>query len=278
MKQKNMKKQTLFWILAIIITISTGLYQRMTGPTYPVTRSVEIEGAVIEASLPRSHGGTTDREVSIKVPDGNIEGLIIYKRYKTADLLDTIDMAVQGLELIGYLPGQPPAGKLEYTIVLVKDNRSYTVNEVPVIIRFKGSVPAFVLIPHILFIFTAQLLSLVAGLFAIYRLRRYKLYGILTIIFLFIGGFILGPVIQKYAFGAFWTGFPFGQDMTDNKVLFAMLFWILAVVMNIRKDRPAYGWIAALVFFLVNMIPHSVLGSELDYETGVVNTGMILIL
>ncbi len=186
-------------------------------------------------------------------------------------------MKLQEGELIGYLPNQPPAGKLEYTVVLLKDKQAYTVNDVPVVIRFKGSVPAYVLIPHILFIFTAQLLSLVAGLFAVYRLRRYKLYGILTIIFLFVGGFVLGPVIQKYAFGAYWTGFPFGQDMTDNKVLVALLFWILAVIMNFRKDRPAYAWIAALVFFLVNMIPHSVLGSELDYETGVVNTGMILL-
>jgi FtsH-binding integral membrane protein len=185
-------------------------------------------------------------------------------------------MVIEGQDLIGYLPNQPPAGKLEYTIVLMKNDRSYIVNEVPVVIRFKESVPKFVLIPHILFIFTAQLLSLVAGLFAVYRLRRYKLYGILTIIFLFVGGFVLGPVIQKYAFGAFWTGFPFGQDMTDNKVLVALLFWILAVVMNIRKDRPTYAWIAALVFFLVNMIPHSMFGSELDYETGVVNTGMIM--
>jgi hypothetical protein len=272
-----MKKQTLFWILAVVITISTVIYQRKTGPTYPVNLTIEIEGADIEVSLPRSHGGSTDREISIAVPGEDIEGLIIYKRYKTADPLDTIRMVTQGQDLIGYLPNQPPAGKLEYRVVLESNNRSYTVNEIPVIIRFKGSVPGFVLIPHILFIFSAQLLSLVAGLFAVYRLRRYKLYGILTIVFLFAGGFVLGPVIQKYAFGAYWTGFPFGQDMTDNKVLVAMLCWILAVVMNIRKDRPAYAWIAALVFFLVNMIPHSMFGSELDYETGVVNTGMMLL-
>ena len=272
-----MKKQTIFWILAVVITLSTVIYQRKTGPTYPVNRTVEIAGADIEVSLPRSHGGSTDREVSVTVPGDDIGGLIIYKRFKTADPLDTVRMKLQGQELIGYLPSQPPAGKLEYTVVLLSDNQAYPVNKVPVVIRFKGSVPAFVLIPHILFIFTAQLLSLVAGLFAVYRLRRYKLYGILTIIFLFVGGFVLGPVIQKYAFGAYWTGFPFGQDMTDNKVLVALLFWILAVVMNIRKDRPAYAWIAAIVFFLVNMIPHSMFGSELDYDTGVVNTGMILL-
>jgi hypothetical protein len=272
-----MKKQTIFWILAVVITISTVIYQRKTGPTYPVNRTVEIGGTDIKVSLPRSHGGNTDREISVTVPGDDIEGLIIYKRFKTADPLDTVRMVMQGQDLIGYLPSQPPAGKLEYTVVLLNDNQAYKVNDVPVIIRFKGSVPAFVLIPHILFIFTAQLLSIVAGLFAVYRLRKYKLYGILTIIFLFVGGFVLGPVIQKYAFGAYWTGFPFGQDMTDNKVLVALLFWILAVVMNIRKDRPAYAWIAAIVFFLVNMIPHSMFGSELDYETGVVNTGMMLL-
>jgi hypothetical protein len=272
-----MKKQTIFWILAVVITITTVIYQRKTGPTYPVEQNIEIGSTNIEASLPRSHGGNTDREISVTVPGDDIGGLIIYKRFKTADPLDTVRMKLRDGELIGYLPNQPPAGKLEYTVVLLKARQAYTINEVPVVIRFKGSVPAFVLIPHILFIFTAQLLSLVAGLFAIYRFKKYKLYGLLTIIFLFVGGFVLGPVIQKYAFGAYWTGFPFGQDMTDNKVLVALLFWILAVVMNIRKDRPAYAWIAALVFFGVNMIPHSVLGSELDYETGLVNTGMILL-
>jgi hypothetical protein len=274
----KMKKQTIFWILAVVVTIVTVIYQRKTGPTYPVKRNIEIAGTTIEVSLPRSHGGNTDREISILVPGEDIRGLIIYKRYKTEDPLDTLQMRLQGHELVGYLPHQPPAGKLAYTVILLQDGTRYLVNDVPVIIRFKGSVPAFVLIPHILFIFTAQLLSLVAGLFAIYRLPRYKLYGILTIALLFVGGFILGPVIQKYAFGAFWTGFPFGQDMTDNKVLVAMLFWILAAVMNIRRDRPAYAWIAALVFFLVNMIPHSMFGSELEYDTGVITTGMVMII
>jgi hypothetical protein len=55
-----------------------------------------------------------------------------------------------------------------------------------------------------------------------------------------------------------------------------MVFWILAVVMNIRRDRPALALLAAVVFFLVNMIPHSMFGSELDYQSGEVMTGMIL--
>ncbi len=49
---------------------------------------------------------------------------------------------------------------------------------------------------------------------------------------------ILGPIVQKYAFGELWTGIPFGWDLTDNKTLIAFLFWILAVIMNRKKERP----------------------------------------
>ena len=273
-----MRKQTIFWILAVIVTISTAYYQRRTGPTKPVKYIVEISGELIEAHLPRSHGGETDREIRITAPNTGIGGMVISKRYKMDEPYDTVSMSRLGDELISRLPSQPPAGKLEYRVHLTHQGKEYPLNEIPVVIRFKGAVPGWVLIPHILFIFAAQLLSLVAGLYAIYRLKGFKLYGYLTVILLLFGGFILGPVIQKYAFGAFWTGFPLGQDLTDNKVLFAMIFWLLAIFMNAKKERPVYTIIASIVFFLINMIPHSLMGSELDYESGEVLTGMILFL
>ncbi len=269
-------KKTLIWISAILITLATVIYQRKTGPTYPVECTTEIAGQTIESELPRSHGGEGGREVRIEVKNRDIEGMIIFKRYKTEDPYDTVQMVRQDHGLSGLLPHQPPAGKLEYRVVMVKNGIPYPLNETPVVIRFKGDVPAGVLIPHILFIFAAELLSLIAGLYVLFRLSRYKLYGILTVAFLFAGGFVLGPVIQKYAFGAFWTGFPFGQDLTDNKVLFAMVFWILAMTLNIRRDRPRLVLLASIVFFLMNMIPHSAFGSELDYDSGEVISGMIL--
>jgi hypothetical protein len=272
-----MKKQTFLWILAVLVTLVTAYYQRKTGPTKPVSHSVELLGETIESSFPRSHGGETDAEIRITAENNKIEGMLVYKRFKSDQLPDTLAMSRVGPDLVAYLPVQPPAGKLEYQVLLRFDGQDAPINEVPIVIRFKGDVPALVLIPHILFIFAAQLLSLLAGLYAIYRLNKYKIYGILTVIFILIGGFILGPIMQKFAFGAYWTGFPLGQDLTDNKVLFAMVFWILAVAMNTRKERPAYTWIAAAVFFLINMIPHSLMGSELDYESGEVMTGMILL-
>ena len=46
------------------------------------------------------------------------------------------------------------------------------------------------------------------------------------------GGFVLGPLVQKAAFAAYWTGIPWGWDLTDDKTLFAALFWGAAVFLQ----------------------------------------------
>ena len=85
-----------------------------------------------------------------------------------------------------------------------------------------------------------------------------------------------GPIVQYYAFNELWTGIPFGWDLTDNKTLIALIFWILAVVMNRKKERPLYVALASFVLLLVFSIPHSLFGSQLDYTSGQVTQGIIL--
>ena len=87
------------------------------------------------------------------------------------------------------------------------------------------------------------------------------------------GGMILGPIVQKYAFGELWTGIPFGWDLTDNKTLIAVAAWILAVIMNRKREKPGYTIAAAVILLLVYSIPHSLFGSELDYVSGTVGQG-----
>jgi hypothetical protein len=58
--------------------------------------------------------------------------------------------------------------------------------------------------------------------------------------------------------------------------LIALIFWILAVAMNRKKERPYYVALAAVVLLLVYSIPHSMFGSELNYESGSVTQGIIM--
>lgn len=262
MKHKNL----IFWIVAIVVTLSMVIYQRMTGPTHPISGETTLGGENIKYKLLTSYGGPDDAEIVFDDPNGKLEGTLTYKRYPSHDTSTQVAMSHQGGKLIAVIPHQPPAGKIEYSIELTDGTSKVVLTEEPVRIRFKGDVPAFILIPHILLMFLAMLYSTRTGVEAIAKGSRTLKYSILTAAFLFVGGLILGPIVQKYAFGAYWTGWPFGHDLTDNKTAVAFIFWGIAIY-KLYKNKEKQGWalVAVIIMTLVYMIPHSVLGSEIDY-------------
>ena len=263
-----MKRSILLWIIAIVLTVLTAAYQRMTGPTYPLSGETTLNGKTIKYALDRSHGGEDDHQIKIKTNDENISGVLEWKRYKTNDEWLPVEMKYEKGFLAGYLPHQPPAGKLMYRITLEKDSEKVVLNNShPVVIRFKGDVPIFIIIPHVILIFMAMLFSTRTGLEFFNKEPNYKKLAYWTFGLLILGGMIFGPIMQKYAFDAFWTGIPFGIDLTDNKTLIAVIGWIIALV-AIKKSTNPKRWVifASVLMFIVYLIPHSVLGSELDYN------------
>ena len=84
---------------------------------------------------------------------------------------------------------------------------------------------------------------------------------------LVIGGLMLGPIVQRIAFGAYWTGWPYGHDLTDNKTLIAFLAWLTATILAWRRANTrlavTLGWVVMMGIFL---IPHSARGSQLDWS------------
>ena len=274
-----MWKKILFWVLAIVITLGSAVYQRMTGPTYPKSYEIKVEEKNCGFKLPRSQNGITDAMIRIEIPNAKISGQVFYRKYKTGKDFDTITMHRENEELVAWLPKQPAAGKLEYGL-LINNTENEVIFSTPenIVIRFKDNVPAFVLIPHIILIFLAMLLSTLTGFYAIANFSSYKFYTMVTLLLFLIGGMMMGPIVQKYAFGEFWTGFPIGKDLTDNKALIAFLFWMVAWIGNRKDERKYLVIIAAVVNLVIFLIPHSLRGSELDYVSGEINTGMISIM
>jgi hypothetical protein len=79
-------------------------------------------------------------------------------------------------------------------------------------------------------------------------------------------------MIQKFAFGAYWTGWPIGKDLTDTKTLIAACFWMVALIFSGKKPGQLLAILAAIALLAVYSIPHSTSGSEFNYETGQVET------
>lgn len=263
-----MKKTILLWVIAFILTVLTAVYQRMTGPTYPVSGKIKIENKEVKYSLDRSHGGEDDHLIKIKTDDDLTRGIVSWKRFKSSDDWTIDTMLYQSGYLTALLPHQPPAGKLIYKISLSQNGKTINLNDGhPVVIRFKGDVPIFIIIPHVILIFLAMLFSTRTGLEFFKKEPNYKKLVYWTFGLLILGGMIFGPIMQKYAFGEFWTGVPFGIDLTDNKTLIAAIGWVVALI-AMKKSANPKRWIifASILMFVVYLIPHSVLGSELDYN------------
>ncbi len=262
-----MKKSTAFWILSFLITLASAYYQRRTGPTYPIEGKASLNESEFSYRLERSHGGETDCPVQIKTNDPAVSGTLEWKRHGIDEAFVQAPMTFSLGTLSANLPHQPPAGRLDYRIVLQANSERLVLPAGgPATIRFKGDVPGYILIPHILAMFIAMFLSTRTGLEILNPSPHLKALTYSTLGFLIVGGMILGPIMQKHAFGAYWTGWPVGIDLTDNKTLIALLGWVGAAVSLNKAKRPEiWTAIAAVLLLAAYMIPHSLRGSELKY-------------
>jgi hypothetical protein len=272
-------KKVMFWVLAVVISLAAMFYQRMTGPTYPKKYEVTYQNEEYGFSVPRSNNGRPGAyPVEVELPEA-FSANLVWRLFPSEDSWSTLEMVREGDLLVSSLPHQPPAGKIEYHLELMADGELIDLqDEENVVIRFRADVPAWALIPHVLMMILAVIWSMATIIFAFANIPSYKKHVGFTIIFLLIGGFILGPVVQKYSFGQFWTGWPLGDDLTDNKTLFALIAFVAAWFLR----NKSYGrWLAigaALVMLAVYLIPHSMGGSELDRESGEVVTGSLMLL
>ena len=162
---------------------------------------------------------------------------------------------------------------MEYYVVLETAEGAVRIpEEGTLILRYKDPVPLGVLVPHIICMFIGLLVGVRTALGAAVRPKGIKRLAWTTLGLMTVGGMILGPIVQKFAFGAFWTGWPFGYDLTDNKTLIMWIVWVGVVVILSRRKSES-DWVgrgsilaAAVVMLTVYLIPHSLRGSELDYS------------
>jgi len=279
-------KRILSWAAAAALTLLCFAFQNRTGPTYPLEGTFPTAKGDVAFKLLRSEEIGTGLQIMLRDPvPAGVSAKVRYRRYKSNDGWSETTMvpgtfrfsrrgSAEEVRGVGAtLPSLPErAGKYEY-LVLVDDGsgqRSVT-GERPVYARYKAPVPRAVLLVHILVVFLSMTLALRAGMQAI---AGGEVRGLLwaTIGSLVLGAFVLGPIVQKYAFGVWWSGVPFGYDWTDNKVLVELLAWLgaAAAALLSRNPRSVRAAVigATVVTLAVYFIPHSIFGSEYDYTRG----------
>lgn len=267
-------------LVAFVAMYSMARYQRRTGPTWPIPVEETLAGSEITGELIRTQPGDEDARVALAASSVDTQGEVLWRRYPTREDWSRLEMVREeteiGPELAAYLPNQPAAAKLEYSVRLWQGGEELHLPEGgTAVIRYRDEVPAWVLIPHVITMFLTLWIVFRAALGALLGETAVRRFIPSILGFLLFGGFFLGPLVQKFAFDDWWTGWPFGTDWTDNKTLAALIAWLIA--WWLCKKFPQIQRFAVLgatvVMVVVYLIPHSMGGSELDWETMEIETG-----
>lgn len=271
----SLRVKVLLWVAAAAVMLGSMVYQRLTGPTHPRRGAFAMAGATHAYKVSRSGDSGEDERIAVPDPGHGVTGVLSYRRFRTADPFTSVPLRAEARrgrkELAARLPRQPAAGKLEYVLRLEGPGGPVTVppDGGAIVIRFKDHVPAPLLVAHVAMMFLGVMVGVRAGLAAAAGASDMASQAWATLVCLTAGGLVLGPFVQKRAFGAYWTGFPFGGDLTDNKTVLMWGAWVLAcAVLWAARRGPARVAVAlaSLAMLVVYLIPHSARGSELDYS------------
>ncbi len=256
------------WVLTILCTACLLVYQRVTGPTYPIRVHSQIGGAEVSGKLIRTHFTNGPASVEITAPQAK-GSILIWRLYPTQNAWSETEMVRRGDVFSATLPQLPQAGKVEYYVkVTGPSGTGVTPAEGSAILRYKGETPAWLVVIHVLFMFLGPFFAFRAATGLLFGDKNPSKWLPALVFFLSVGGFILGPWMQLLSFGALWTGWPVGEDLTDTKTLIAIAGWIVAFVADHRQlswNRYAF-WGAMLIMLTVFIIPHSVRGSQIDWS------------
>lgn len=277
LNNKKMMKKILVWVLSILMALAAMIYQRSTGPTYEYKGKLEHSGEQYKYELLRSQETTEGAKIQLpNIENADYKATLNYKRYQTNDPITTIDFQLDGNnQLVASLPIQPAAGKMEYFVNGSIDGKAFNIpekGEDHIVLRYKDPVSDYILIPHVLMMIMVIIFGIRAGLSAIVDPDTMRRWTVVAFSAMTLGGMILGPLVQKSAFGEYWTGFPFGGDFTDNKMLIMWVAWALALAIIGFKPKKKENisrsvvLIASVVMIVVYLIPHSMGGSTLDYD------------
>ncbi len=279
-----------FWriLVAIIFTLLLLSSARKTTTVQSVHKTVEKNGILIVHDTVPKKRGEGDAVIPVKV-SGAEEVKLFYKIEK--EEFQTVDMNPKEGEndvFVASIPHHRKGTKAWYYIEAQKEIEDKKImvslpdrnspNFKPILLKFQGHVPPYIIVSHILCIFSAIFFSVFA-VFAAVDLKRGKgtlkksvLFSLVTFILLFAGFFPLGWALNYYTFGVLWEAFPFGRDVTDNKGQIAFLSWLVTLFLvkgTILGKNPSKNLVSektystmVIISFVVTvvmyLIPHSI--------------------
>jgi hypothetical protein len=279
-----------FWriLIAFIFTLVLLGFARRVTMVRSVHKTVEKSGVIIDHNTVPKKESQGDAQILVKVMGAN-DVKLFYKIEKGE--FQSVDMTPKEGEsdvFVASIPHHKKGTKAWYYIEAQKqiDDKKLTVslpdrkstNFDPILLKFEGAVPPFIIFSHVFSNFAAIFFSVLAVWKAIdlekgkSTLKKSVVFSLLTFVFLFLGFFVIGCALNYFAFGSLWEAFPFGSDVTDSKSQIVLLLWLVTLLLvkgTILGKNPSKNLVSektystmVIISFVVTvvmyLIPHSI--------------------
>jgi hypothetical protein len=117
----NLKRKIsiILWIIVFVLTLLIAYFQYITGPTHPISSTEHLNGEIVRSS----DNSSKNISISIRTKKKDTRALLSLRRLNSNDKWEEKEMKRDGYRLITEIPTQPCAGKIEYKIKVVYNNR-----------------------------------------------------------------------------------------------------------------------------------------------------------
>jgi hypothetical protein len=263
-------------VLAFVLSVLMLLLARITATSSPRDCDVEIDRiSLSHRTVTESFG--ENPELLLKALSADELEPVVYYTQTLGGPYEAETMRLVDSGFVATLPMLQKNSKWWYRIMVFKQGELLATFPPgkDQFIKFKGRVPPFILISHIIFMYATMFAGVLALLSAVDivtgkgNVRRSIKYVMWTLILGVIGGFVFGPMVSYQTLGIPYEGIPFDDDITDSKTLVFMLFWLFTFLISRRGlkgkemavSRGAYALLVIMSFivtFGLFLIPHSI--------------------
>jgi hypothetical protein len=276
------KNMTFRIIVSVVLTIVLLGVSRRTSPRHTQEIAIGFGGVnITHLTVTESKIGQM-QTVELNLSGGDvasIQGVLHYNYENESD--QSFNMEGQGTgKLTAKLPPGEIGKRLHYRVELlqngVMDASIPPISEPGYLVKYKGEVSLFVLIPHIFLMFISVFFAFLSAFYGLdllsgkARMKAAAISVLLALLCGVFGGILIGIKVSHDVFGGSgWGGWPLGNDVTDTKTEFYLLFWLITIILGwgalsgkkIMLSNKGFGWMIMISFIVTLaafLIPHSI--------------------
>ena len=231
-----------------------------TGPNYPVSGTIGLEGQPATFRFDRTYKGNDSYIVTVNTDVKNINAFLIWRmvsgiKNTNPTPWQKIQMNYSGKLLTAKLPACKPGQKISYRVELYyKGNQYYLPVDKPVTIQLWGKVNPEILQIFYFVLFGGLILAVRTGLEVFKDKPRIGIYTIFTIIFFFLYSICLVPLVKTYQLNAINHSVPPVSQLLTVQSISLLILWIIgmAAIFNFKGNKfiPPIFSAATLIIYI----------------------------